>query len=55
MILVLLVYPSLALVVIVALVLIYLTFKFVVRTSTDSLRHDSISRSPINSLFSTTL
>ena len=55
MILVLLVYPSLALVVLVALVMIFFIYKFVVRTSTDSLRHDAISRSPINSLFSTTL
>lgn len=51
----LIVYPLLIIVIIVASLLILLIVKFAMRTSVEALRHDAISRSPINSLFSATL
>ena len=52
---ILVVYPAMMGVLLVAILIIVLVLNFAMRTSIDSLRHDAISRSPINSLFSTTL
>ena len=52
---ILVVYPSMMGVLPVAILIIVLVLKFAMRTYIDSLRHDTITRSPINSLFSTTL
>ena len=49
------VYPSLLFVLLASIIVVYLILKFATGAATDALRHDAISRSPINSLFSATL
>ena len=48
-------YPVLLFVLPLAIVVVILTVKFSMASSTESLRLDAMSRSPVNSLFSTTL
>ena len=49
------VYPYLLLVFALNVLLIFIILKFAMRSAIEALRHDAISRSPINSLFSATL
>lgn len=51
----LLVYPFLLLILLASLIIVMLLLKFAVKTSVDALRHDAITRSPINSLYTSSL
>ena len=51
----LVVYPFLLLILLASLIIVMLVLKFRVKTSVDALLHGAISRSPVNSLFASSL